>query len=51
LTDFKLGKGVSVEEEDDWLGVGPLQVAMHRNCHILAVIRFVKIDYIHTFRI
>jgi len=34
LTNFKLGTGVSVKAENDWLGVGWPQVAMHHNCHV-----------------
>jgi len=34
LSDFKLVMGTAIKADEDWRGVGLLQVAMHRNCHI-----------------
>jgi len=36
LSDIILGMGVVIKAIEDWRSNGRPQVAMHRNCHILA---------------
>jgi len=34
LSDFKLGIGVVIKADEDWRGIGRIQVAMLHNCYV-----------------